>query len=139
MAVVTGVAVLVGAVQNVLPLFDRGGPVAYQSGQVVEIETRSPTASKFVEMLVEADGTAIMLDHKILGELPGHGDVRLDYACEQSRGCAQTRVQVANQTLSLVPGGIRLKGCYTVLMKGTGYGADPLDLELRIAGSICPS
>ena len=38
-----------------------------------------------------------------------------------------------------VPGGIWLRGCYLVLKKGTGYGADPLDLELRSAGSVCPS
>jgi hypothetical protein len=138
-AVVTGVAVLVGAVQGVLPLFDRGGPVAFQEGEVREIETRTTTADEFVRMLVDADGTAVMLDHQVFGELPGHGDVRLDYNCDETAGCAQTRVQVANQTLSQVPGGIWLRGCYLVLKKGTGYGADPLDLELRSAGSVCPS
>ena len=138
-AAITGVGVVVGAVQTILPLFDGGGAVAFQPGEVREIRTRTPTADAFVRLLVEADGTAVMLDHQVFGDLPGHGDVRLDYACDETTGCAQTRVQVANQTLSQVPGGIWLKGCYTVLMKGTGYGADPLDLELRTAGSVCPS
>ena len=91
-AAVTGVAVLVGAVQGVLPLFDRGGPVAFKEGEVREIETRTTTADDFVRMLVDAHGTAVMLDHQVFGELPGHGDVRLDYTCDETVGCAQTRV-----------------------------------------------
>jgi hypothetical protein len=138
-AAVTGVGVLVAGVQAVVPLFERGGSVAYQEGEATVIETQSETADRFVRMLVAADGTAIMLNHKVLGELPGHGDVKLDYACDATPGCAQTRVQVPNENLSNVPGGIVLQGCYTVLKKGTGYGADPLDLELRKAGKVCPS
>lgn len=139
LTVVAGLGLLVGAVQWAVAMFDSGGPVAFKEGVTREIETRSPTADKFVQMLVDADGTAVMLDHQVFGELPGHGDVRLDYECTKKVGCAQTRVQVANQTLTQVPGGIWLKGCYTVLKKGAGYGADPLDLELNAAGSVCPS
>ena len=139
LTVVAGITLLVGAAQGILALLDKGGSVAYEEGQVRRIETRTATADAFVRMLVDADGTAIMLDHEVLGELPGHGDVRLDYACDGTTGCAQTRVQVANETLSLVPGGIWLQGCYSVLKKGTGYGADPLDLELRTAGEVCPT
>lgn len=139
LTVVAGISLLVGAAQGVLPLFERSGPVAYEEGVVRQIDTRTATADAFVQMLVDADGTAVMLDHRVLGELPGDGDVRLDYDCDRATGCAQTRVQVANETLSLVPGGIWLQGCYTVLKKGTGYGADPLDLELRTAGEVCPT
>lgn len=138
-AAVTGVGVLVGAVHTVIPLFERGGSVAYQEGEARVIETQSETADSFVRMLVAADGKAILLNHKVLGELPGHGDVKLDYACDATPGCSQTRVQIPNENLSTVPGGIWLQGCYTVLKKGTGYGADPLDLELRKAGKVCPS
>ena len=130
---------MVGAGQWAAAVFDSGGPVAFKEGVTRKIETRSLTANKFVQLLVDADGTAVMLDHQVFGELPGHGDVRLDYACDKETGCAQTRVQVANQTLTQVPGGIWLQGCYTVLKKGAGYGADPLDLELRAAGAVCPS
>ncbi|HET7278541.1 MAG TPA: hypothetical protein VFJ22_10715 [Dermatophilaceae bacterium] len=55
------------------------------------------------------------------------------------RDVPRPRVQIPNENLSNVPGGIVLQGCYTVLKKGTGYGADPLDLELRKAGKVCPS
>ncbi len=139
LTVVAGIGLLVATVQWALAIFDGSGPVAYEEGVTREIETRTVTADKFVQMLVDADGTVVMLDHQVFGELPGHGDVRLDYACTKQTGCAQTRVQVANQTLTQVPDGIWLKGCYTVLKKGAGYGADPLDLELRAAGSVCPS
>lgn len=138
-AAVTGVGVLVGAVHTVIPLFERGGSVAYQEGEATVIETQSDTADSFVRRLVNADGTAIMLNHKVLGELPGHGDVKLDYDCDVTPGCAQTRLQIPNENLSTVPGGIVLQGCYTVLKKGTGYGADPADVELRMAGKVCPS
>lgn len=91
---------------------DAADLVQSASGVTREIETRGPTADKFVQMLVDADGTAVAMDHRVL---PAHGDVRLDQACNKDVGCAQTRVQVANQTLTQLLGGIWLKVCYTVL------------------------
>ena len=61
-AVLSGVGILVGAAQGVVGMFEPGGPVAFKEGVVREIKTRTITADRFVQMLVDADGTALMLD-----------------------------------------------------------------------------
>jgi hypothetical protein len=127
--VVTGVVKFVG---------DRVEPSSSPGGGIQIVESQKKSADKFVRLLIEHDGAApLQLNHQLIGS-KGPADVTLEYNCQSSGRCNATRVQSPRDEASELQNGRWFKGCWTVEMKGLGYGVQDLDLALVRQGEICP-
>jgi hypothetical protein len=146
------IVAIAGLVTLFLPLF-RGSPevaasvtptpvpAATRDGLSV-VRTQTPEADALVRRLLTAAGTApVMLDLQVLGQ-PGPADVTLYYACGSAGSCSKTRLQtpsVDGMAVLSDQSGVWFQGCFSVLKKGNGYGADYLDLALTKVGDRCPT
>jgi hypothetical protein len=65
--------------------------------------------------------------------------VTLEYSCQSSGRCSTTRVQSPRDEAAVLDNGRWFKGCWTVDMKGVGYGVQDLDLALVRRGETCPT
>jgi hypothetical protein len=111
--------------------------VGAADGQVQRIESQSAEASEFVQFLLDHDGRPVQLDHEVVAER-GPSDVSLQYDCDRPSGCSVVRLQAPDSIPAEIPGGLWFQGCYGVTKDGAGYGAQPLDIELRLQGATCP-
>lgn len=100
------------------------------------IENQSAAADELVGFLIDHDEGAVQLNHQVIAPR-GPNDVSLQYACDEPAGCSVVRLQLPDSTPNEIPNGLWFQGCYLVVMKGAGYQADPLDLELRWRGETC--
>ena len=151
-AIAGAIASIIGLAVLVLPLF-RGGPETAASvtpaptpaptrAGVTVVRTQTAEADALVRTLLEAAGaTPLLLDLQVLGQ-PGPADVTLYYACGSSGSCSKTRLQAPSVDGMAVLGdqsGVWFQGCFSVVKKGNGYGADYLDLALTKVGDRCPT
>ena len=129
-AVVAGVVSFIG---------DRLGGIPGTDG-VTKVRTNEKSADQFVKRLDDAsdDGSPLQLNHTITGPR-GRSDVTLAYDCRGSGRCHTTRVQAPEvQPADISPDTVWYRGCWTVTKIGNGYGAEPLDLQLRRQNDTCP-
>jgi len=105
--------------------------------QTRRIESGTTAASEFVQDLLDHDGGVVALDHQVIAE-KGPADVRLQYNCTDAGVCAMVRLQDVEVTAGDIVDGLWFKGCFAVTQDGVGYGASPLDIELRRQGETCP-
>jgi hypothetical protein len=138
-AIATALLAIGGVVAGVVSFVgDRFGISAAGPAGVTVVRTQQPSADHFVEMLVKADGGVVQLNHQLYGRR-GAADVTLAYHCQSSGRCSITRVQAPeDQPAELPPDGVWYRGCWAVTMDGNGFGAEPLDLELRKQDDTCP-
>ena len=106
-------------------------------GRVQRIESQSAEADELVQFLLDHDGGPVQLDHQVIAQ-PGPSDVSLQYDCDRPSGCAVVRLQAPDSIPAEIPGGLWFQGCYGVTKDGAGYGAQPLDIALRLQGPTCP-
>jgi hypothetical protein len=139
---VTSVA---GVVALVLPMVggsSAGGALGSTAPtDAVTISSQTAATDRFVRELLDAAAAPrpVALDHHLMGQSVA-SDVLLYYNCGSTGSCAMTRVQVVDTYgMSTMPGGIWVRGCFSVTRDGLGYGADPLDIELRKVGDTCPA
>ena len=151
-AVAAAVVSIAGLLALVLPLF-QGSPGTAASvtpaptpaptrAGVTVVRTQTAEADALVRTLLDAAGaTPLLLDLQVLGQ-PGPADVTLYYACGSSGSCSKTRLQAPSVDGMAVLGdqsGVWFQGCFSVVKKGSGYGADYLDLALTKVGDRCPT
>lgn len=106
-------------------------------GAPVVVRSAEQSANTFVRQLIEAGaGAPVALDHKVYGRR-GPADVQLEYDCRPSGRCSTTRVQAPAEQPAVIDGGAWFQGCWVVSVHGAGYGAEPLDLQLRRQGTTC--
>jgi hypothetical protein len=128
--VVTAVVQLVGD--------DSGGrSLNAAPGETQRIESGTGAANDFVHDLLDHDGGVVALDHQVIAQ-KGPADVRLQYNCTDAGVCAMTRLQDIVVAAGDMPDGLWFKGCFAVTQDGVGYGAEPLDIELKHQGDQCP-
>jgi hypothetical protein len=129
--VVTAVARIVGD--------DGGGRGSLDRapGDTKRIESSTAAADVFVRDLLDHDGGVVTLDHQVIAE-KGPADVRLHYDCTDVGACAMVRLQDVVVAAGDMADGLWFKGCYAVTQDGVGYGAEPLDIELKHQGEACP-
>lgn len=144
-AMIVGTILLISLLLYLLPasrtglsLLSENAPSTTALGGVKRIENQSSDADRLIQDLVDHDGVVIQLNHQILGK-PGPGDVTVEYACDQSTGCSSVRIQDNQVTFDPIEGGVWFKGCYRVIVDGSGYGAQSLDLEMTFRGATCPN
>lgn len=112
------------------------------SGAAV-IRSGTPAADQFVAQLDKAAGGGpLKLNHKLYGLKAGPVAITLEYACQPSGRCLTTRVGAPNDEAARVADesgmdGMWYRGCWVVTRTGNGYGAEPLDLDLRRQGTSC--
>jgi hypothetical protein len=136
-AIAAALTAIAGVVAGVVAFVgDRLGDRADVDGATV-VRSAEESADRFVKQLVEGDGDALQLDHKIIGRR-GRADVTLEYNCQRSGRCNTTRVQAPATQPSDLPDGVWYQGCWTVAKVGNGYGAQPLDLQLTYQSATCP-
>lgn len=112
----------------------RVGPA---TDEVQRIENQSAEADDLVRFLIEHDERSpVQLNHQVTAPR-GPNDVSLQYACDEPTGCSVVRLQLPDSTANEISNGLWFQGCYLVVMKGAGYGAQPLDLELQLRGETC--
>jgi len=128
-------AVVVAAAE----LLDRRTAIGPAAGEVRQIENQQRSADEFVRFLLHAAGTSVPvhLDHQVLAPRGPGGEYRLEYACD-STGCSFVRLETPADIPATIRGGVWYQGCWSVVKDGAGYGADPLDIELRLQGETCP-
>jgi hypothetical protein len=135
-ALISIAGVVIGAGRLIDTARDRLTRTADPDGVVV-VRSAEPSADAFVRQLVAADGGGpLKLDHKLYGRR-GPADVTLEYDCRPSGRCSTTRVQAPEEQPADIDGGVWFQGCWVVTAHGVGYGAEPLDLQLRRQGATC--
>ena len=130
------ISAVVSATMRIIDGDDDTG-VGAGDGQVQRIESQSAEANELVQFLLDHDGQPVQLDHQVVAER-GPGDVSLQYDCDRPSGCSVVRLQAPDSIPAEIPGGLWFQGCYGVTKDGAGYGARPLDIELRRQGATCP-
>lgn len=115
-----------------------GRDVASAAEGGVDIANQSGDADDLVRFLLKrAGGAPVTLDHRVHAPIGNGGEVRLEYACG-STGCRTARLESPAYIESVLPDGRWYRGCYGVSIRiGSGYGGEPLYLELRHQGPTC--
>lgn len=131
---------VLAVVRAVAAAADRVGArdVASATEGVVDVANQSADADDLVRFLVDrAGGAPVALDHRVHAPIGNGGEVRLEYGCGTT-GCRTARLESPAYIESVLPDGRWYQGCYGVSIRiGTGYGAEPLYLELRHQGPTC--
>lgn len=132
---------VVRAVAAVAGGTDRPGAAPSTTGGVVDIANQSADADTLVRFLVDrAGGAPVALDHRVHAPIGNGGEVRLEYACDRDTGCSTARLESPDDIEATLRDGRWYQGCYAVSIRvGTGYEAQPLYLELRHQGPVCPT
>jgi hypothetical protein len=130
-----------GVVAAVVRVFgdDGGGRSSLERtpGETQRIESGTPAADEFVSDLLDHDGGVVALNHQVAAE-KGPADVRLQYDCSDTGVCVMVRLQDIAVAAGDMADGLWFVGCFAVTQDGVGYGAVPLDIELKHQGEACP-
>jgi hypothetical protein len=139
-AIAAALAAIAGVVAGAVSFIgDRLGGIPGADGVTV-VRSNEKSANRFVRLLDNAadDGSPLQLNHQIVGQR-GPSDVTLAYNCQPSGRCNTTRVQAPeDQPAEMDPDTVWYRGCWTVTKIGNGFGAEPLDLQLRRQETTCP-
>ena len=135
-ALAAAVIAIGGVVTAVVRVFDGDGSPSLDRApnETQQIESRSTDADRFVQDLLDHDGSVVELDHKLIAQR-GPADVSLLYDC--SDVCSTVRVQAPEGGADETAEWLWFQGCYAVTKTGFGYGADVLDIALRPQGESC--
>ena len=116
---------------------DRRSSLERTPDETQRIESGTPAADEFVRDLLDHDGSVVALDHQVTAE-KGPADVRLQYDCSDAGVCVMVRLQDVVVAAGDMAEGLWFAGCFAVTQDGVGYGAEPLDIELKHQGDACP-
>ena len=136
-AAVIAIAVVVTAVVRIVDDDDGRGGLERAPGQTRRIASGTMAADEFVRDLLGHDGGVVALDHQVIAE-KGPADVRLQYDCTDAGVCVMARLQDVDVVAGDLADGVWFTGCFAVTQDGVGYGGEPLDIELRHQGDVCP-